>query len=83
MAQETIERKRLGITHGELLGAALVVLAAVLMFWKTTDVRLSALELRMNGTEKSNEVFMHKLDKLQETTNEINLALKDKVDRQK
>lgn len=81
MAQETTEKKRLGITHGELLGAAIVVLAAVLMFWKTTDVRLSALELRMNGTEKTSEVIMHKLDKVQESVNEVNLSLKDKADR--
>jgi hypothetical protein len=81
MAQEIPERKRLGITHGELLTAALVILSAVLMFWKTTDVRLSALELRMNGTEKTSEAIMQKLDKVQECINEINLSLKDKEDR--
>ena len=78
---EQQEKKRLGITHGELLGAALVVLASVLMFWKTTDVRLSALELRMNGTEKTSEAIMQKLDKVQESVNEVHLQLKDKQDR--
>lgn len=78
---ESTEKKRLGITHGELLGAAIVVLAAVLMFWKTTDVRLSALELRMNGTEKTSEVIMQKLDRVQESVNEVHLQLKDKQDR--
>lgn len=78
---ESKEKSRLGITHGELLGAAIVVLAAVLMFWKTTDVRLSALELRMNGTEKTSEVIMQKLDKVQESVNEVHLQLKDKQDR--
>lgn len=78
---ESKEKSRLGITHGELLGVAIVVLAAVLMFWKTTDVRLSALELRMNGTEKTSEAIMQKLDKVQESVNEVHLQLKDKQDR--
>lgn len=81
MQQPIPERKRLGITHGELLAAAIVILSAVLMFWKTTDVRLTALELRMNGTEKTSEVIMHKLDKVQEGINQVNLSLKDKEDR--
>lgn len=81
MAQEVIERKRLGITHGELLMAAIVILSAVLMFWKTTDVRLSALELRMNGADKTSESIILKLDKVQESLNEVNLTLKDKQDR--
>lgn len=81
MQHEIVERKRIGITYGELLGACIVIVAAVLMFWKTTDVRLTALELRMNGTEKTSEQIIQKLDKVQETVNQVNLALKDKVDR--
>lgn len=80
MAQET-EKKRLGITHGELLGAAIVVLSALLMFWKTTDVRLTALELRMNGTERTSEAIMQKLDDVQQSVNDVKLTLKDKQDR--
>jgi hypothetical protein len=81
MEQSVLERKKIGITHGELLTSAIVILSAILMFWKTTDVRLSALEIRMNETEKSKDLFMRKLDKLQETVNEVNLSLKDKQDR--
>lgn len=81
MEQSVLERKKIGITYGELLTSAIVILSAILMFWKTTDVRLSALEIRMNETEKSKDLFMRKLDKLQETVNEVNLSLKDKQDR--
>lgn len=81
MAQETPERKRIGITFGELVGAAIIIVAAILMFWKTTDVRLTALELRMNGTEKAADQIMQKLDNVQEGVNEVKLTLKDKQDR--
>jgi hypothetical protein len=81
MGQELTEKKRLGITHGELLMASIVIISALLMFWKTTDVRLTALELRMNGADKTSESIMNKLDKVQESLNEVNLTLKDKQDR--
>lgn len=81
MEQNTIDKKKSGVSQGELLAAAIIILSSVLMFWKTTDVRLSALELRMNGTEKINESIINKIDKVQESVNEVNLSLKDKVDR--
>lgn len=70
-----------GITIGELLAASLVVAAAVLMFWKTTDIRLSALEIRMNEKEKMDQKINEKLDKLQDGVNDVRLTLKDKQDR--
>jgi len=81
MEQSLPQKRRLGISHGELVGAALLIMGATLMFWKTTDVRLSALELRMNGQDKMQEQINLKLDKLQESINTVNLTLKDKVDR--
>lgn len=75
------EKKRIGITHGELFGACVILISAGLMFWRNTDVRLTALELRMDRTEKVNESVLHKLDKVQESINEVNLTLKDKQDR--
>ena len=70
-----------GITIGELLAASLVVAASVLMFWKTTDIRLSALEIRMNEKEKMDQKINEKLDKLQDGVNDVRLTLKDKQDR--
>jgi len=69
------------ITQGELLGAILIIIGSLLMFWRTTDVRLSVLEMRMNGTEKVNDVILIKLDKVQEGINDVQLILKDKQDR--
>jgi uncharacterized coiled-coil protein SlyX len=74
-------KRRLGINHAELVGAAILIIGATLMFWKTTDVRLSALELRLNGQDKMQEQINNKLDRLQESINTVNLTLKDKVDR--
>ncbi|MEI8111184.1 MAG: hypothetical protein WCH59_09365 [Chitinophagia bacterium] len=73
--------KRLGINHGELLAASIVIISAILMFWKTTDVRLSALELRMNNKEKTDEQINAKLDKLQDGINEVKIALQNKQDK--
>jgi hypothetical protein len=75
-------KKKLGITHGELLGASVIIISAILMFWKTTDVRLSALELRMNAKEKTDEQINLKLDKLQDGINEVKIALQNKQDKQ-
>lgn len=71
-----------GITMGELLTASIVIVGVVLTFWKTTDVRLSALELRMNSKEKADEQTIQKLDKLQDGINEIKITLQNKQDKQ-
>jgi hypothetical protein len=75
------EKKRLGITHGELLAASIVIISALLMFWKTTDVRLAALELRMNSKEKTDEQINMKLDKLQDGINDVKISLQNKQDK--
>lgn len=81
VTNETKERKKLGISYGELFGACVVLISAGLMFWRNTDVRLTALELRMDRTEKVHEAVIHKIDKVQESINELHLQLKDKQDR--
>jgi len=73
--------KRLGITMGELMTASIVIISATLMFWKTTDVRISALEIRMSNKEKTDDQISIKLDKLQETINEVKIALQNKEDK--
>lgn len=80
MEQEPVKR-RLGITHGELIGAAIVIIGALLMFWKTTDVRLSALEIRMNVNDRSGEQINAKLDRLQEGINDVKVSLQNKQDK--
>jgi hypothetical protein len=47
------KQKRIGISAGELLTACIIIISSCLMFWKNTDVRLSALELRLNAKEKT------------------------------
>lgn len=79
--------KRL-ITVGELLTSAILVLSAVLGFWISTSVRLTALEINQKNTEiniiESRTSFKEinvRLDKLYEGQNDIKLGLKDKQDR--
>ena len=78
--EKAIEKK-LGVTTGELVGALVVIISAVLMFWKTTDVRISALEIRMENKEKVDDQISSKLDKLQETINEVKISLQNKEDK--
>lgn len=78
--EKAIEKK-LGVTMGELIGASIVILGAVLMFWKTTDVRISALEIRMENKEKFDDQISVKLDKLQESINDVKISLQNKEDK--
>jgi len=73
--------KRLGITMGELMTASIVIISATLMFWKTTDVRISALEIRMSNKEKVDDQISTKLDKLQESINDVKISLQNKEDK--
>jgi Tfp pilus assembly protein PilV len=73
--------KKEGISLIELLSASVIIVAAVLGFWKNTDVRLSRLELISEQQNKDREVINAKLDKLQESVNTINLSLINKQDR--
>lgn len=66
---------------GELMTASIVIISAMLMFWKTTDVRISALEIRMQNKEKIDDQISIKLDKLQESVNELKIALQNKEDK--
>lgn len=69
------------VTIAELIGIAVIILSSVLMFWKTTDVRMSNLELRMNLSENSDQKILKKLDDLQESVNDLKITVKDKQDR--
>lgn len=73
--------RKSGVSHGEIVGAGLVLIGAMLMFWKTTDVRLSALEIRINEIDRYRTEMNSKLDALQDGINDVKIALKDKVDR--
>lgn len=75
-------KAKTGITMGELLTASIVIIGVVLTFWKNTDVRLSALEMRMNARERTDEQTSTKLDKLQDGINEIKITLQNKQDKQ-
>jgi hypothetical protein len=78
---ESKEIKRFGITRAELTAGVIAVISCCLMFWKQTDVRISALELRMNFKEQTDGVINIKLDKLQEGVNDVKIHLQNKADR--
>jgi hypothetical protein len=65
----------------ELLIASACIISSVLIFWKNTDVRLTALEIRVEKQEQSSEKIIQKLDNLQEGINDVKVALQNKEDR--
>jgi hypothetical protein len=69
------------ISYSEFIGLCIAIMSAALIFWKTTDVRLSALELRMERTEKSEDIINAKLDKLQEGINDVKISIQNKQDK--
>jgi len=76
-----MEKQSKAISYAEFIGLCVAFIGAALIFWKTTDVRLSALELRMTMKEKSDDVINQKLDKLQEGVNDVKITLQNKQDK--
>ena len=70
-----------GISLGELLTAFFIIAGVCLMFWKTTDIRLSALELQMQQKSQNDKSISDKLDKLQDGINDVKVVLQNKQDR--
>lgn len=67
---------------GILLPTVVGLLASILFFWKNTDVRLKALEIRVEIYEKNEERVINKLDELQSSVNDIKVTLQNKEDKQ-
>ena len=65
----------------ELIIGCVCVIGSILMFWKNTDVRLTALEIRVQKQEENSDKIMQKLDALQQGINEVKVSLQDKQDR--
>lgn len=65
----------------ELISASVLIFGSVLIFWKNTDVRLTALEIRVEKQEQNSEKIMQKLDILQQGINDVKVALQNKEDR--
>ena len=72
---------RKGVSTSEIISVSVVIIAAVLMFWKNTDIRITALEVRVSLQDKQSDLINSKLDKLQESVNTINISLSNKQDR--
>jgi peptidoglycan hydrolase CwlO-like protein len=76
------------ITVGQLLTASLTVIGAILAFYISTSVRLTALEINANNqnlnyteSKMSNKEMSSKLDKITETINQIQISINNKQDK--
>jgi len=76
------------ITVGQLLTASLTVIGAILAFYISTSVRLTALEINANNqslnyteSKMSNKEMSNKLDKITETINQIQISINNKQDK--
>lgn len=59
MAQVNLKQT---VTLGELIGFSVVVVAAISSFWISTNVRLTALEIRQSNQQQVQEVNNQKFD---------------------
>ncbi len=92
MIQQKEPMLKKNISVGEVLGMAIALLGAGIIFYTTVQVRLSALELRMERSEQSNseyrknqEVFQMrlegKIDGINEKINGLQIEVTKKKDR--
>jgi hypothetical protein len=65
------------LTLTQFFASIIVILGSYLGFWMNTNVRLKALELRVDMHQK----IIEKIDELKESIQELKLDLKDKVER--
>lgn len=81
-----------GITLGELIATATLLIGTVLSFWITTNVRLTALEIHReqdyknweSSFKENNNSFQNinlKLERLNDGQNDIKVILQNKQDR--
>ena len=64
----------------ELLVGCSCVIGSFFAFWKNTDVRLTALEIRVEKQEQISDKILQKLDNLQKGINDVKVALQNKED---
>jgi hypothetical protein len=69
------------ITIGEVIGIVIILAGGFFAFWKNTDVRLTALEIRVAKQEQISDKILEKLDVLQESVNDVKVTLQNKEDR--
>jgi hypothetical protein len=49
--------------------------------WSDMQMKLRELDIRMHGVEKQDDEIYHKLDRLAEAVNDLNVMLQNKADR--
>lgn len=61
MPDEVVKR---GISVGQAVAGLLTITGVVIAFYTQTQVRLNALEFRMNEKEKSDQIFIDQFEKI-------------------
>jgi hypothetical protein len=77
-----------GISMGELIGFAVTIISTGIIFYTSTQVRLNALELRVDMQDKQSKTIIEKLERIEdkqdgikEKINDVELKLTNKMDR--
>jgi len=64
-----------GVSLGELIGFAITVIGATVIFYTTVQVRLSALEMRMESSMDFQKRVESKLDEIKEDVNRVKIEV--------
>jgi len=86
MERETFLKR--GISMGELIGFAITIISVGIMFYTSTQIRLNALEIRMDNAEGQSRTILQQLDriedkqdKIKEKINEVEIKVTNKKDK--
>jgi len=64
-----------GVSLGELIGFAITVIGATVIFYTTVQVRLSALEMRMESSMDFQKRVESKLDEIKDDVNRVKIEV--------
>lgn len=77
MEQVQPSRSKRSVSLGEAIGFAITIFGALIAVYTQTQIRLTTLELRMTEKEKSDQVIVEQLDKLNSKLDKMQLDVFD------
>jgi len=75
MAEQKESFLKRGVSLGELIGFAITVIGAAVIFYTSVQVRLGALEMRMDSSMDFQKRVETKLDEIKDDVNRVKIEV--------
>ena len=75
MAEQKESFLKRGVSLGELIGFAITVISATVIFYTSVQVRLGALEMRMDSSMDFQKRVETKLDEIKDDVNRVKIEV--------